>query len=89
MKDREKRVNYSVLYIFLILFFGWILTQFIAINKDSLLIKDNQITSLAPVNFGSSLRDALQTLTDILNPLFQAIGEDQNGVFLRIIYWLF
>lgn len=47
MKDREKRVNYSVLYIFLILFFGWILTQFIAINKDSLLIKDNQITGLA------------------------------------------
>lgn len=43
----KKETEKSVLYLFLILFFGWILSQFILINQNSLIISGNQITSLA------------------------------------------
>lgn len=41
------RNDYAMFYLFLILFFGWILTQFILINQNSLIISENQVTGAA------------------------------------------
>jgi len=88
MKKREEKPNYSAFYLFLILFFGWLFTQFIAINEDKLIIDENSITGLPTVNIGESVRNALSLLEQIFNPLLGSIGNDPNGIFLRLIYGL-
>ncbi len=47
MINNEKGFKKSIFYLFLILFFGWIITEFILINKNYLTIKNNEITGLA------------------------------------------
>ena len=46
-KEKRKESSIAIFYLFLILFFGWILTQFILINQNSLILTENKITGLA------------------------------------------
>jgi hypothetical protein len=47
MKKNKKKGDKAIFYLFLTLFFGWILTQFILINQNYLTIRDDEITGLA------------------------------------------
>jgi len=42
----DKKENKSILYIFVILFFGWIISELISLNPNYLKISQNEITGL-------------------------------------------
>ncbi|MEK6835336.1 MAG: hypothetical protein AABX61_03680 [Nanoarchaeota archaeon] len=74
----KRGLDNSVFYIFLILFFGWILSQFILINQNSLLIKDNQITGM------DLLVNPLQSLGDFFGTSIR-VGGANNPVWAVIL----
>lgn len=74
----KRGLDNSVFYIFLILFFGWILSQFILINQNSLIIKDNQITGL------DLLVNPLQSLGDFFGTSIR-VGGANNPAWAIIL----
>lgn len=87
MKKERRNPDKAIFYLFLILFFGWILTQFILINQDRLII-NNKITGLAQFDVGTSISNSLSLLENIFNPIVGGISNDSNAVFLRLMYGL-
>ena len=78
MINDKKSVEKSIFYLFLILFFGWIITEFILINQNYLTIKNNEITGLA------LQIDPIKGLRDIFGYTI-SIGSDGYPVWAILI----
>jgi len=59
----DKKENKSILYIFVILFFGWIISELISLNPNYLKISQNEITGLQFYDPFGSLGNTLSSTT--------------------------
>src|SRR3989344_4225614 len=82
INKKESKFKREHLYLMLFVFLGIFFLSLIGYSG-------NNLTSLAPLNIGNSIGDALNIFSHVLGPFLQAIGEDQNAIFLRLFYWLF
>ncbi len=79
MIKNKKGVEKSIFYLFLILFFGWIITEFILINQNYLTIKNNEITGLA------FQVDPIKSLWDFFgNPISISGGNVPTWLFVIV-----
>ncbi len=87
-KEKRKEPSMAIFYLFLILFFGWILTQFILINQNSLIINNNEITGLAlqidPVGSLGSIFNYEINLGGDLLPMWALLIA--FGIIMSIMY---
>ena len=79
---KESKFKKEYLYLILFVILGLFFLSLIGYTGMT-------FTTFTSLDISNSIKGAFDIFGQILTPLFQAIGEDRNGVFLRIFYWLF